>query len=247
MSVYLQKKYSFLEQLGMEFKKQGLWYIVWARFRKWILDPLSFHIYTIFFHNKTFYFQGETYSYFHHWYNFTWKNERAIEIPIFLKILRKAHTKKVLEVGNVLSHYVSVSHEILDKYEQSQGVINEDVVTFSPKNKYDLIIAISTLEHVGWHETSYQKDKVRTAIQHLQTLLKKNGKLYFSVPLGLNTDLDRLIAKKKLSLTSSWFIERRTGFSNEWIETNWSRVKNKNYNSPYPNANAVMIGLCQKK
>jgi hypothetical protein len=38
---------------------------------------------------------------------------------------------------------------VLDKYEQAPGVINEDVVSFSPPQKYDLIVSVSTLEHVG--------------------------------------------------------------------------------------------------
>jgi hypothetical protein len=40
--------------------------------------------------------------------------------------------RNVLEVGNVLSHYFPVHHDVLDKYEKAKGVINEDVVEFSP-------------------------------------------------------------------------------------------------------------------
>jgi len=50
----------------------------------------------------------------------------------------------------VLSHYFAVKHDIVDKYEIAPSVVNEDLVNFKPGKKYDLIVSISTLEHVGW-------------------------------------------------------------------------------------------------
>ena len=43
-------------------------------------------------------------------------------------------------------------HDVLDKYEKGNNVINDDVVSFSTEVKYDLIVSVSTLEHVGWDE-----------------------------------------------------------------------------------------------
>ena len=67
---------------------------------------------------------------------------------------------KVLEVGNVLSWYGPVHHDVLDKYEVTSGVINQDVVDFVPRHQYNVIVAISTIEHVGWDETPRDPTKV---------------------------------------------------------------------------------------
>ena len=62
--------------------------------------------------------------------------------------------KNIFEVGSVLSHYFPINHDVLDKYEKGHGVINQDVVDFKPHNKYDLIVSISTLEHVGFDDNT---------------------------------------------------------------------------------------------
>ena len=45
---------------------------------------------------------------------------------------------ELLEIGNVLSHYFKWDHDVVDKYEKVEGVINEDVVDFRPSKKYDI-------------------------------------------------------------------------------------------------------------
>src|SRR5579872_7186960 len=77
----------------------------------------------------SFEFRGKTYLYFWHRYNATWRNERAVEIPIAREFIAQSRGGNVLEVGNVLSHYGPVQHDVLDKYEKAEGVINEDVCT----------------------------------------------------------------------------------------------------------------------
>ena len=118
---------------------------------------------------KTFQFDGQEYEYLYHPYNRTWKNERGVEIPIFRELLFKHEGKRVLEVGNVLSHYFPIHHEVVDKYEVAPGVINRDIVEFVPQDKFDLIISISTLEHVGWDEQPQKPIKLLQAIDHLRS------------------------------------------------------------------------------
>jgi hypothetical protein len=80
-------------------------------------------------------------------------------------------------VGNVLSHYFSVNHDVVDKYEKAEGVINRDIIDFHPSKEYDLIISISTLEHVGWdedisdHKILHDPSKILRAIENLRGLL----------------------------------------------------------------------------
>jgi hypothetical protein len=104
---------------------------------------------------QKFSFNGQKYAYFIHEYNTTYKNERAVEIPIFKNILDANSNKKILEIGNVLSHYFKINHKVVDKYEKSPGVINKDALTYQSKNKYDLILAISTFEHIGFDDWGY--------------------------------------------------------------------------------------------
>jgi hypothetical protein len=92
---------------------------------KIIFGVLEYYYNRIFMSRKTFTFNGKTYYYFVHKYNTTWKNERAVEVPIIWDIVREHYRweKRVLEVGNVLSHYFRVFHGVLDKYEVAEGVI----------------------------------------------------------------------------------------------------------------------------
>jgi len=93
----------------------------------------------------------------------------------------------------------------LDKYEKGKGVINEDVVDFTPSRKYDLIISISTLEHVGWDETPKEPEKAAKAIENLKRCLNPGGKIVFTVPVGQNPCLDNLIKARKISTDQFYY------------------------------------------
>ena len=194
---------------------------------------------------RTFSFQGKNYHYFIHHYNPTWRNERTVEVPIVWSMVKKCNGKKILEVGNVLSHYLPVSHNVLDKYEKSPGVLNEDVVDYKPAEKYDLIVSISTLEHVGFDEKNKEPDKIRGAIENLKKCLSDGGKIAVTLPVGYNPELDRLIDEKKLGFTEQYFL-KRVSEDNNWTETTWDDVKNSEYAEPYPFANAIVVGIIRK-
>ena len=90
---------------------------------------------------------------FDHPYNTTILNERAVEIPVVMAWLYRGDPLgDVLEVGNVLQHYGDVldvpTRRIVDRYETGPHVENLDV--FDITGRYDTIITISTVEHVGW-------------------------------------------------------------------------------------------------
>jgi hypothetical protein len=53
--------------------------------------------------------------------------------------------KVIRKIGNVLSHYVISDHVIVDKYEFGNSILN-----YSPGTKFDLIVSISTFEHLGY-------------------------------------------------------------------------------------------------
>jgi hypothetical protein len=194
---------------------------------------------------KHFIFNYQPYRYFYHHYNHTSDNERTVEVPIITNELKKYPPSKILEVGNVLNHYQKYSHLVIDKYEQWPGVINQDVVTFHPRQRFDLIISISTLEHVGFDEPKKEPKKVVLAINNLITLLKPEGKLVFTVPIGSNPELDRYINLNQLSLTGKYFM-KRINEKNQWIMCPQHEALRKKYGQRYPYANAIMIGEYQK-
>lgn len=143
----------------------------------------------IFRTGAVFEFRGEQYEYFFHRYNMTWRNERAVEVPIFRRLVERAQGP-VLEVGNVLSHYLPVRHEILDRYERAPGVINEDAESFDPVKSYALIISVSTIEHIGFDEEPPDPPKVRRVVERLRSLLAVGGRLVASFPVGCNPYID---------------------------------------------------------
>jgi len=199
-------------------------------------------IYKPFKSTRTFTFQRKTYRYFYHWYNTAWKNERTVEIPLMLTIINNYHGKKILEVGNVLSHYVPITHTILDKYEEGPNVINEDIVDFKPQDKYDLIVSISTLEHVGWDERPRDPKKILYSIENLKKLLAIQGKLVVTFPLGYNKNLDKLLVNNYINFTNSYYL-RRIDKHNAWEETSWENVKNIKYNGCLE---SLVIGIIEK-
>src|SRR4051794_31163768 len=82
----------------------------------------------------TFQLGGQTYSYFHHPYNVTWLNERRVEIPVIRALLARERDGRLLEVGNVLSHYdKSLVHPVVDRYERPtrSNSFAEDAETFT--------------------------------------------------------------------------------------------------------------------
>lgn len=196
-------------------------------------------------HQNYFYFGNHQLPYFHHPYNDTARNERAIEIPIAKHFYNQYNPKEILEVGNVLKHYFSLKHQVVDKYEHAPGVINKDIIAFKPKKKFGLILAVSTLEHVGWDEYPRDPEKVLTALNHLFTLLKKDGQLVFTVPLGYNHDLDTLLRASKIGLTQQFYFKRLTK-SNRWQQQNTDILQGAKYNYPFPCANELMVGMIRK-
>ena len=150
--------------------------------------------------------------------------------------------KNILEVGNVLSHYFLVRHDIIDKYEKAKNVINKDITEYNPEKKYDLIISVSTLEHIGWEEKPKKPEKYEIAINHLKKMLVKGGKLIVTLPVGYNSFIDNKLKIRKLGFDKTYFMERYSKY-NEWRQSGWKRAKEMKFNSPFRYANTIVIGI----
>jgi len=193
---------------------------------------------------KTFAFQGATLECFYHAYNMTWACERCVEIPIARAYLGQHVGRRILEVGNVLSHYGPVAHDVLDKFEKGEQVINQDIVSFHPTTKYDLILSISTFEHIGFDDAADEGSaaKIKTAIQSCRQLLEPTGKLVLTVPIGYNPELDEMLKRGELPFQREFYL-RRTG-RQQWEPCDKSAARRCRYRRPFPYANAILAAEC---
>jgi len=183
-----------------------------------------------------FAFDGRTYHYVWHEYGHTWRSERAVEVPIALAELATADPARTLEIGNVLSHFARTGHTVVDRYEKAPGVLNEDAASFSG-GPYDLVVSVSTLEHVGYDEEPREPDKAARAVRHLLGLVAPGGTMLATIPIGHNRVLDDALMSGELGGTVSYL--RRI----KWLK--WEQVDPEDakvmYGWPWPGANAVAI------
>ena len=188
---------------------------------------------------QTFEYARQTHRYcFHH---YSLDNERVVEVALARDFLQ-GQTGDILEVGNVLSHYLNFSHDVVDKYEVAPGVLNEDVVDYSPGKKYAGIILISTLEHVGWDEQPRDPQKIGQAIRHLKSLLAPGGWMLVTMPLGYNPNVDEMLRNGATGFPETGYLLRISA-DNRWREATWAEVREAKYAAPFPCANAVFVGI----
>ena len=58
------------------------------------------------------------------------------------------------------------------------------MVDFKPAQKYDLIVSVSTLEHVGWDEEVKDPLKIIRALENLKNnCLTQDGEIVATIPL----------------------------------------------------------------
>lgn len=191
---------------------------------------------------RSFVFEREHHRYHVARGNRTWDNERAVELPIVWSELRRhGRADGVLEVGNVLGHYFDTAHPVLDRYEQHPKVTwNEDIVEFEPPFAPELILSISTFEHVGHSETPRDPSKFRAALQAAAGWLAPGGHMLFTVPLGYNPAVGEYLDSPH-ELRSSVRCLRRATLDNLWVQDDYEQVRAARYNHPFPCANAIAV------
>jgi hypothetical protein len=197
-------------------------------------------------HKKTFVFRGRKYSYFHHYYNTTWYSERAVELPIIVETVERHSGKEILEVGNVLSHYRNIAHDVIDKFESGVHVTNENTAEFKTTKLYNLNKSISTLEHIGWDEAPYDDTKILRVLDNLISLLSENGEMIVTLPLGYDLTLDKLLKMKVIQFDDQYCL-KRVSKSNEWVEVSCEELDNISYGEPFPGANGLLVAISQRR
>ncbi len=185
----------------------------------------------------TFRFNGKEYEYFCHEYNSTGRNERSIEIPIIWDYVQSCKGR-ILEVGNVLPHYFPTTHDVIDKAEAWPGVVNEDAAEFRAREPYDLIVSISTLEHVGFDEPNPQPGKMLRALDSLVDNTKPGGRIVATIPLDYNPEADEIIRKGERFDEARFMRRAKRG----WVEASREEALAAEYDYKGGSATAVMFG-----
>ncbi|MEG4104605.1 hypothetical protein QUA04_00505, partial [Microcoleus sp. S13_C5] len=226
---------------------------------------------------RTFFFTQQ--EFYYNRIKFNNPTERAVEIPIafnFLAALQKPAS--ILEVGNVLSHYENhlsetlgiTSRRIVDKFEVEVGVDNEDLMNLPSEDKYDAIVSLSTVEHIGQkgdpsggygeQEENRDREGPLKAIAKIYDLLAPDGKALITVPFGKLIDGEWYIQfskeylyllgkkygipKEALSVNCLKLINRETtdrGFNVLWEELDALELSYVEYGSPFSQANAIAV------
>ena len=168
-----------------------------------------------------------------------WRGERECELPLAKIFLDSATPDKIMEVGNVLNHYYNVNHLVVDKFEQGNNVINEDIVGFRIPRKFNLIISISTIEHIGKDEDSKNPLKFLKAIEVCKNLLEDNGQFIFTFSWNYNAHLEERVRLNKLAgFTYSYF--KKQGVN--WFELSEEQFSNLIKVKQQPN---TLLVLCK--
>lgn len=196
---------------------------------------------------KSFIFQGRSLPYLYHRYNMTWASERCVEVPIARALLANHRPEATLEVGNVLSHYGQVQHDILDKFERGPRVINEDILEFNPAKSYEFITSISTFEHIGYDDAAEgsSADKITQAINKCRDLLSDGGRLAITAPIGYNPQLDQLLRENALKPKEETFLKMFGQL--DWRECAKDEALQSRYKTPFAYANAIVVAQFTKK
>jgi SAM-dependent methyltransferase len=189
---------------------------------------------------RDFEYRGQRLGCFYANYNVTWSNERCAEIPIARWHLAQTDGA-VLEVGNVLGHYGAGAHTVIDKFETGAGVINADITEWQTADQFELILSISTFEHIGFDDEAGGDSgkKIRAAIAACRALLAPGGCLVITVPLGYNPALDELIANDALAASEARFLLRHG--RRAWREAPRAPALGTQYGHPFPYANGLWI------
>ncbi len=173
----------------------------------------------------------------------TWANERCVELALARALMAGIAPERLLEVGRVTPHYFPGSHVVVDKYEP--GSLQVDIADFKSSCRFDLVLSVSTFEHIAFDEPGAPPTpeavaaKVSAALDKCRSILAPGGLLAITVPLGYNPALDTMIATGKLGWDrASWFkrFPRR-----RWRQVPRAEAVRCRYGSPHPFANAILL------
>jgi len=194
-----------------------------------------------------------------------WTSERIVEYPFIFKNLG-SKPKRILDVGCTGSYLITqlaaLGHTVYGidlrwypvRYPNVKFVQGDIRNTDFPNAFFDIIIAVSTLEHVGIKEPQgglEDPEGDQKAIKEMIRILKPNGKMLVTLPYGKcdtkNTKFRVYNAKTLIDLLTDLNIEQIEYYSRKevyWLSTTKSEAEIID-NSEIANA-VVLLELSKK-
>ena len=206
---------------------------------RWMLAPLIIP----FLRERSVGYRGEPLPLVYARHNVTWANERCVELALARALMAGIRPDRVLELGHVTPHYIASRHLVVDKYEA--GSLQVDIVDFESPARFDLVLSISTFEHIAFDEPGEPPApeavaaKVNAALDRCRGLLAPGGVFAITVPLGYNPALDAIIAGDQLGCARATWFKRFPG--RRWRQVRRSEALLCRYGSPCPFANAILL------
>lgn len=145
-----------------------------------------------------------------------------------------------------MRQYMRSEHVVVDKYEHRGGNLNIDILDYHPQEYFDLILSLSTLEHIGREGAELTGDdlfdgaKPARALSHLRRLLNPGGRLVITVPRGWNPWLDAAMDDGSFACQEHYWLKRDA--QNYWTETTDEDARSLKFDTPYHFANAIYVG-----
>ena len=240
-----------LNEARSSVKKKGIIHVLKMGFIT-IFEYIQLSYLKKFHSNETFDFNGRKYKYLFHGRvagaGPSWKNERCVTIPVIWETIEeyKRNSKKVLELGNVISYALDIDHDVIDKYEIMEGIINDDIVNYKPKFKYDLIVSVLCLQSVGWDEVPKDPPKLLRAVENMNNMLAPGGKMIISVGWGWNQYFEKLILDGEFKFDKQWYLKKDKGY--KWREVHsLDEIKDLKYDEKAYTAHGVVVGMINKR
>lgn len=184
--------------------------------------------------NKTFKFDSKQYTYETGEYNNARLNERAVEVPIAAKLL-STHNK-VLEVGNVLSHYGYEVEMVMDMGSEGDYVKSEDVISFNLDGIFDCAICIGVLAHLN-------VDAALKIVEYTKASLKPGSPYLFTIPHGYNANVDMALTVDAFHTDYIYRMDKKDGELHTWKQEirRFGEIKDLAYNGKSQWANTLYI------
>jgi hypothetical protein len=166
-----------------------------------------------------------------------WRTERCVEIGLGRRAVQNHRAEEVLEVGNVLPLAGTTGQTVVDKYEHGAGVLNVDIVDFDPGRTYELVVSLSTLEHVGWDEIPQDPGKAASALDVIDRL---GSKLLVTIPVGVHPRLESAFLDGPFD---DVVLLVKTGRRARWEPRPLAERSTIRYGEPYACGNGILVGM----
>jgi hypothetical protein len=142
----------------------------------------------------------------------------------------------VLEVGNVLRFAGITGHTVVDKYEPGKDIINVDIIDYEADRLFDLVVCISTLEHVGWDEAPRDPNR---AVIALDAMSRLGGDLLITIPVGYHRPLEQHFINGPFDNVT---LAVRTSRLPRWEPRPLTELAPLQFGKPYAAGNGILIG-----